>query len=378
MPGTWLRRHFSPTLLSGLTFRDWFILLKDNQFDIDAANIPRLLAVTAVSLNNSLFRAVEDWRFRDKVETIDLPPPLFIIGSARSGTTLLYNFMTRDRRFAFPNLFEVQFPHIFLTMESFLGPVFRRFLPKRRILDDVRVSLDVPGEDEFAIAFMSLCSPYLGLSFPRRKAGYARFLNMENVSEEESRRWNQALEYFAKKLTFKYRRPLILKSPPHFCRVRRLLQLFPQARFVHIHRHPFSVMQSKFHAMNRVYAEWSLQSSETLDEAAHLLQHKQICERFISEKHVIPQGQFHEISYENFVRDPIKELCDIYHALELPDFSVAEPSFQDYRSSVSGYRTNQHEELSSESKEQIYKTCRVLFDQWGYDYDPPGRQVSTA
>ena len=50
-----------------------------------------------------------------------------------------------------------------------------------------------------------------------------------------------------RKLTFKYGRPLVLKSPPHTARIRLLLEMFPEARFVHIHRHPYQVFRSCRH-----------------------------------------------------------------------------------------------------------------------------------
>jgi hypothetical protein len=36
-------------------------------------------------------------------------------------------------------------------------------------------------------------------------------------------------------------KPLLIKSPVHTARVRRMLKLFPKAKFVFIHRHPLQV-----------------------------------------------------------------------------------------------------------------------------------------
>ncbi|MBC8355082.1 MAG: sulfotransferase [Planctomycetes bacterium] len=47
-----------------------------------------------------------------------------------------------------------------------------------------------------------------------------------------------------KKLTFKYDKPLVVKSPTHTGHVRLLLEMFPEAKFVHIHRNPFEVFSS--------------------------------------------------------------------------------------------------------------------------------------
>src|SRR6185503_18547298 len=59
--------------------------------------------------------------------------------------------------------------------------------------------------------------------------------------------WKSSLRTFLQKLTFKYRRPLIVKSPGHTGRIKLLLEMFPDARFVHIHRDPYTVFQSTVH-----------------------------------------------------------------------------------------------------------------------------------
>ena len=59
---------------------------------------------------------------------------------------------------------------------------------------------------------------------------------------------------FLRKLTLKYGRPLVLKSPPHTARIRLLLGLFPDARFVHIHRDPYVVFRSTRHMIRAVAA----------------------------------------------------------------------------------------------------------------------------
>ncbi len=64
---------------------------------------------------NSAMSVVEDLFFARKVKnTVVEQEPLFIIGFWRSGTTLLHNLMARDRRVAFPNSYEMLFPHHFL------------------------------------------------------------------------------------------------------------------------------------------------------------------------------------------------------------------------------------------------------------------------
>ena len=53
--------------------------------------------------------------------------------------------------------------------------------------------------------------------------------------------------WFLKKVQFIVPRPLVLKSPPHTARIRQLLEWFPEAKFVHIRRDPYRVIQSRLH-----------------------------------------------------------------------------------------------------------------------------------
>ena len=105
----------------------------------------------------------------------------------------------------------------------------------------------MPNEDEFATCAASLMSPYMLWSFPRCQARYERYLTFRDVPDAEVARWKNTLLRFVKKLTLKQDRPLLLKSPPHTCRIKLLLELFPDARFLHIHRDPYTVFQSTKH-----------------------------------------------------------------------------------------------------------------------------------
>ena len=52
---------------------------------------------------------------------------------------------------------------------------------------------------------------------------------------------------------------LLLKSPCHTGRIRHLLQLYPNAQFVFVHRHPIDVFLSSVHSTNTTYGYMFLQ-----------------------------------------------------------------------------------------------------------------------
>jgi hypothetical protein len=72
--------------------------------------------------------------------------------------------------------------------------------------------------------------------FPNHPPQYPEYLDLEGVSEDDLARWKEGLVWFLKCLTLENPKRMVLKSPPHTARIRVLLDLFPDARFVHIYR----------------------------------------------------------------------------------------------------------------------------------------------
>src|SRR5260370_40110256 len=101
--------------------------------------------------------------------------------------------------------------------------------------------------------------PYLTIAFPNRPPQYPEFLDLEGLPPQALRRWKQTFLRFLQQITFRDPRRLILKSPPHSCRIKVLLQLFPEARFVHIVRNPYVVFPSTVHLWKALYQKHGLQ-----------------------------------------------------------------------------------------------------------------------
>jgi len=164
-------RYFGPGMLGGITLGDWLRLLSDNRFDLLPQRLMRALAITAQSAQNSVTRRIEQGRYGDVIERTEIPPPVFVLGHWRSGTTHLHNLLAVDKRFAFPNNYDALFPHSILSMENVHSPFIQWFLSPRRPMDNVAWTMKSPQEDEFALCVMTHMSPRMGLLFPKRR-GY--------------------------------------------------------------------------------------------------------------------------------------------------------------------------------------------------------------
>lgn len=362
------RWGFWHNYLVGIPWERWRVLRAENP--IDPGYRHRAAFITLTSLRNSFYRRREEQRYAAEVARTEIADtPLFILGHWRSGTTYLHNLLACDtEQFGTPTSVQTTYPHTFLTTEEEVKRRFAHMLPGRRPMDNVALSLDSPQEDEFAMCTTCLRSPFLGMaSFPRRAAHYDRYLTFRNASPEELAEWKTALLGFLKKLTYRYEgRPLLLKSPPHTARVRLLLDLFPRARFVHIHRHPYALFQSNRHLYRSLWPIHTLQRSPKDPEAQILHRYREMYDAYFEERPLIPAGQFHELRYDDLVSDPMGRVQALYERLGLDRFGQARPHFQAHVDSVADYRPNEFTALPEDARARVATAWSRSFEEWGY------------
>jgi hypothetical protein len=365
-----LNRDLFGGILVGITAGDWLRTLRENRFAVDLPYWPRAALLTLGSLSNSFYRRNEERACSAAVARSTIKPPLFLLGHWRTGTTHLHNLLAVDSRFAYPNSYQVIYPHTFLSTEAKASRLIAFWVPERRPQDNVRLGLKVPQEDEFALAVMALHSPYLAWVFPRRERHYERYLTFRGVPEPEVRRWKEAFVFFLKKLTWRYDRPLLLKSPPHTGRIRLLLEMLPDARFIHIHRHPYRVFQSTKHTHEKVRPTFALQRwpREDLEEGI-IRRYQAMYEAFFEERGLIPNGRFHEMAFEALEKNPLGEMRRVYEVLGLPGFDALHTPMQRYLDSLANYRKNEFPELAFPLRRRIAHAWKRSFEEWGYRAD---------
>ncbi len=365
---TFLTRNiFSP--VSGFTFTDWYALLRLAHFRIAPRYIPRALLITLNSLAISPLARREQRAYAEALSQTTIHSPVFVLGHWRSGTTHLHNLLSIDPQFAYPNFFQTTQPHSFLSTEQRASKsrVLKALAPRTRLIDNMKASLDAPMEDEVALTILCGFSPVLSSVFPRLADHFDRYLTFRGVPEAEIEAWQQAFTGFVRKLSLKYDRPVILKSPPHTCRIRLLLELFPDARFIHIHRNPYAVFLSykrSTRIMNKLI-QLQLPDLEQLDDRI-ISQYRTLYDAYFEEVDLIPAGRFHELAYEDLERDPMHELRSIYTALGFSGFNEAEPLLKKYLGTLSDYRKSELPAIEPELKQRIAGEWGRCFDAWDY------------
>lgn len=359
--------------LAGITADAWWRLLVENRFAVDPVYWHRAAFITALSLMNSWYRRREERLYGEQIARTELAgPPLFVLGHWRSGTTHLHNLLALDDQFGFANTYQVVNPFTFLTTEELNSRRFRALLPDTRPMDNVALSFAAPQEDEFGPCLACFRSLYPGISFPRHLDYYERFLTFRGVPPAQVDEWKAAFLWFLRKLTVKSPRPLVLKSPPHTARVRLLLEMFPDARFVHIHRDPFVVFRSFQHYYDTAgwYTYLQRPDLEGLDDLI-LRRFTVMYDAYFAERELIPAGRLHEVAFADLEAEPMAAMAALYAALDLPGFDRVEPKLRQYLDGLGAYRKNRYEELPAALRERVAREWRRSFEAWGYSPERP-------
>src|SRR5215470_8195988 len=229
------RREWQPRIWEGCDFFAWARLLVRNHFAVGWRYLYIAVVVSFVSIFHTLLRWLQRAWYGSRIERTALrDAPLFIIGHWRTGTTLLHELLILDERHHFPNTYECLEPNHFLLTEKLITRWLWFLMPSRRPMDNMPAGWDRPQEDEFALCMLGQPSPYLTIAFPNRPPQYPEYLDLDTVPPRARAAWKKDFYRFIQHLTFKDSRRLVLKSPPHTCRIPHLLELFPEARFVHI------------------------------------------------------------------------------------------------------------------------------------------------
>lgn len=364
-------RRFGPGILPGILLGDWVRLLTSNRFLVSPAFWLRACSIGNCSFVNTAFSIIERFRYGSRISNTSVESPVFILGHWRQGTTHLHNLLATDDRFHCPTLYQVLYPHTFLSTESnWFGRAIAKHFPRKRPMDNMSLGAELPFEDEYAICASGRYSPYLGFAFPRRRRHYDRYLTLQEIPAAELEAWKQQLLVFLKKLTFKHGRKLVLKSPAHTCRIRILLEMFPDARFIHIHRNPIDVFLSTRHQVNVALDWYQLQAFDRSVVDDWIIERfRSMYRTFFVEKELIPEGQYCEVEFERLENNPVAEMQRLYTALGLPDFHSVERKLSDYVRSLKGYEKNDFPSLTGAVRDRVEQEWEHAFREWGYSRD---------
>jgi omega-hydroxy-beta-dihydromenaquinone-9 sulfotransferase len=295
---------------------------------------PQIALAFLASMLESVSFALESASVAQRLKHVTLdPPPIFIVGHWRSGTTYLHNLMSRDPGFLFPTILDTLRPNLFIPgiVEWISRRLLLASLPSTRPMDDVPVRCDLPQEEEWALAIMGAASFLNCFFFPgHRTVIFAREVLFEGLTPDAVRMWGETLRGYLAKLSLQApQRRLLLKDPAHSARIRYLRAIFPGAKFIHIHRNPREVIKSTVKMHRRMIARVGLQHDhEKATESFVLWSYPHLMDRLCEGLAALPPQHVTELRYDDLLRDPVRAVRSIYAALDLGEFTQVQPRIE--------------------------------------------------
>jgi len=299
-------------------------------------------------------------------------PPVFILGFYRSGTSYLHEFFTQDDRFGYHSNFQMMFPEIMLSSERWMSPAFDSIFRLFKLEDPVHrvpLSLRFPGEEDGAMTTsLSPRGAVWGYFFPNKMIDYFnKYVLFENIRASEIEAWKQEYVFLLKKISLaNHNKQLVLKSPPNTARIKLLLSLFPDAKFVFIHRNPYEVYASNKKFWKVTHKIYALGGTKAVDINSIILDtYTKTMNQYLLEKQVIPEGQLMELAYDDFIKSPVTSIKTAYETLQLNDFHYCENKMISFAGRQKEFKPIDHK-LAPDELRMVSKKLEPLIRHWNY------------
>jgi hypothetical protein len=346
-------------LLAGISSGKLLRLLSRNGFTPYPKYLLRILFLLQGSFFASIFNRIEKRKLEKQLDAYSMPDdPVFIIGHWRTGTTFLHQLMALDENLATPSVLQVSAPGSFLISEKYYKPVMAKVMKPTRPMDNVKLDALQPQEDEYALIKLTLDSPLEKIVFPENQK---YFLLDDDFYPKKIKRWKSSFKSFCKRVSFTTGKRLLLKNPFHSMRIPLLLEMFPNAKFVHIYRHPLEVIPSTIHMWDVVGRENVLKGKATKPKVEEVvLVFDRIMKTIRKNLTLVPENAKIEISFRELENNPMQTLESIYDKLEIGASPNFKERVKDWLVETGAYQKNKYL-LSEAEKQVIEKSLKKYF-----------------
>lgn len=329
----------------------------------------RAMLIVGTSIIATPLHVLEWLLFSRKIEATEITkPPIFIIGHWRSGTTHLHNLMCLDKRLGYLTMYQAIAPDCSLVGDRWLKFMLGKVLPSKRPMDNMLWDMETPQEEEVALCKMMPHSFYTQFIFPHKAmALFNRGVLLAGAPRRTHKEIQAKFRKLLKLMTLSCGgKQLVLKNPVNTARIALLLELFPDAKFVHIHRSPHEVFRSTRNLHKKLMSITSLQKLPEHGPDENILSlYKKLMQRYFEERHLIPEGNLVEVRYEDLEKNPLDQVRAIYERLELCGFEDVGQEIKRYFKSQSGYRKNQFC-VDAQLQKKVERELAFAYEALGY------------
>ncbi|MBT8467899.1 MAG: sulfotransferase [Deltaproteobacteria bacterium] len=260
-------------------------------------------------------RVLQALRETPAIEETALPTPVFVLGLFRSGTTVLHRLLGED-----PDNRTLPHWESFDPVHTPEGPERRqRKLTNTLMLADILSPsiraihpMDAYQTDECRGMFTNVFrTPQFNVQY--RVGGYLDWLLAQDatIAYRQHRRQLQLVQYHRP-----YGTRFILKDPTHTFFVKEILAVFPDARFVFIHRNPIETLSSicSLHAYARSVFSTDVEAKSIGAELSDSYMTR-LLEPAVAAVDRLPAGRVAHVRAPDLSRDPVGTIADAYRTL---------------------------------------------------------------
>ncbi len=294
--------------------------------------------------------------------------PVFILGHWRSGTTFMHNVFSCDKHFGYNTTYQTVFPHLMMWGQPFFKKNMSWLMPDKRPTDNMELAVDLPQEEEFALANTMPYTYYNFWFLPRHQQEYAdKYLLFDGINEAELKVFE---EHFVKLIKISLWNTggtqFLSKNPPHTGRVKELVKMFPHAKFIYLMRNPYTVFESTRSFFANTIQPLKLQNITPEELEQNILSvYAKLYHKYEADKHCIPEGNLVEVKFEDFEADAVAMTRHIYQTLAIPGFEEAFPAISKYVGEKKAYKKNKYI-YDARTVRLVEKHWSFALAQWGY------------
>lgn len=341
---------------------------------IDPRYWSRALVIAITSLIVLPFNIVERLLFNRRIKAIQLDEqPLCILGHDRGGTTHLMTLLSKDDQFAFVRSAQFIVPDACILFDKVLSPVLNVLKPKRP-MDNMTVEGDTPQDEELPLVKYTSTCDLQKYCFPADYQSFTKSFVKDFTPQSKGYwEWKKYYLFVCRKAAFIMgRNRVLLRNHANMARLEAFLELFPNAKFLHIKRNPYRLVPSLLNLHRQIISKYTLQeyTEEQLMDFT-FFQYKTFTEGFVRDRHLIDPNNYVEIAYEDLVEAPIETLEQVYDKLNLRPFNEIASVIQGYLDSIRTYETNTYRQ-DPVLRQRITDELAIAFECFGYPIEDTG------
>lgn len=314
-------------------------------------------------------------KFRLRNVDLSNTSPVFVLGHWRSGTTHIHYTLAKDTQFTYLTNFQSFFFSIAM-LGSWMVRLLSPFMPEKRPMDNMELTLTKPQEEEQVLSNITYAAGVHSVYFPKNRSYFTKYNLFKDISDKEYRVWKKAYNFVLQCISVMGdHKRLLLKNPNSTARAKQLLELYPSAKFVFIHRNPYNVYLSTLHLARVVQRGQRLQEiSEQEEEDIVFENYRIIMQGYLASRQYIPEGHLVEVAYDEM--NELETFENIYSTLDLGDWETVRPKIEHYLESKKGYKKNKFVPIAPETVARIQKEWGFAFEAFGYDLEYKDHSLS--